>query len=331
MKDDREFNIRLRTKRTNENEAEGRREAGRVAPLKKRRRTRRYAFAVSLGVAALFVSEIGVARLVETLSPDNLTTLFTMDVPSALEGSEALAADQLNLGDCFRDEAGSARKNWPAVYAAICGDLVSATNADFESRQKAKPPAPKAKPVSSLPAASAKIAPAVVPLGPPQRKVAEPRETRASAPATPPRCIVDEQGRSILRHAQRRETLPPHIVAQDVIGKAVGVALQVPEDCDLRSPVDAKILFAGEFKGYRGVIILELPQKRRLIVAGLGRISVARGDRIKRGDIVGATSVARAPALATAFGTDEGPLLFFDVRNSRGGVEPVAWLASGLS
>lgn len=154
---------------------------------------------------------------------------------------------------------------------------------------------------------------------------------RVPAPAAPPACTVDEEGRSILRRVRGLQILPRRIVTPDAVGKSEGIALHVPADCNVRSPVDAKVLFADEFKGYRGVVILELSRGRRLVVAGLGTLAVVRGSRIERGDIIGATSTLRAPALASAFGTAEDSLIFFDVRNDRGGAEPVSWLAAGLS
>jgi septal ring factor EnvC (AmiA/AmiB activator) len=91
----------------------------------------------------------------------------------------------------------------------------------------------------------------------------------------------------------------------------------------------AKVLYAGDFKGYRGVVILGLPSKRRLIVAGLDAIRVKRGDTVERGAVLGATLPMGAPALVTAFNADlsrEKSLLFFDLRNDKGASKEVYWL-----
>jgi murein DD-endopeptidase MepM/ murein hydrolase activator NlpD len=147
------------------------------------------------------------------------------------------------------------------------------------------------------------------------------------APSSP-RCLIDEKGATILNAPAR--ALPPHVVSQRSKGRSAGVALLVPAACGVKSPMKAKVLFAGEFKGYRGVVILALPAKRRLIIAGLDALRVKRGDVVERGAIIGSTLPTGAPALAAAFNEEtanDRSLVYFDLRNAKGSGEDIFWLA----
>jgi hypothetical protein len=152
----------------------------------------------------------------------------------------------------------------------------------------------------------------------------------AESAAMQPGCIVDEKGATKLRHDRKRQVLPPrragHYAAADA---ASGVALRVEPACLVASPASGNVLYAGEFKGYLGVVILGLADGRRITVAGLGRVGVRRGETLRRGANIGSTSHVDAPALSVAYRGDgrSGSLLYFDLRNARGDGEPVFWLA----
>lgn len=217
-----------------------------------------------------------------------------------------IPAPAVNLGDCLR--SASAPLGWPADYAAICADL-----------QREFHPPGIAKKSEAPKIVEARTAPAPLPLQRPARRQAQ------HAPAIRATCRIDADGMTRLDKAGKRQSRPPELASARIRGTS-GMALLVPAGCEVESPAEAKVLFAGSFKGYRGVVILELAGKRHLIVAGLGALSVSHGGRVARGGELGTTSDERAPALAGAFGAG-APLLFFDVRNSRGGAEPVFWLA----
>lgn len=160
------------------------------------------------------------------------------------------------------------------------------------------------------------------------RTIKAPKTAPAQPVPSSPQCLIDEKGATILNAPAR--ALPPHVVSQKSRGRSGGVALLVPAACGVKSPMKAKVLFAGEFKGYRGVVILALPAKRRLIIAGLEALRVKRGDVVERGAIVGSTMPAGAPALAAAFNgemANDRSLVYFDLRNAEGAGEDVFWLA----
>lgn len=143
-------------------------------------------------------------------------------------------------------------------------------------------------------------------------------------------CHVATNGVTKLNEKGRPRSLPPEPALQKTsVIKQPGVALLVQSACSVESPIKGKVLYAGAFKGYLGVVILRLTSGQQLIIAGLDHISVKRGDPIAAGQILGVTSTARAPALAAAYQRDEltsRSLLYFDMRNANGDGDKLAWL-----
>ncbi|HEX7776541.1 MAG TPA: hypothetical protein VF449_08435 [Parvibaculum sp.] len=296
----------------------------------------RLLFALSIGITALSLSDMGfVAR---TIGPAG--TLLRIDADPLGFFGDAEARDEesstINLGDCLR---GTSTKDWPADYAAICDDL----NAGMKAGELPAPAAeqgavttgkpPKTKPARRMGEAAsppAKPEPAQRPQKP--RASALPQAAPKAAAAVPPkpehrdaRCTVDEYGA-----VSRTDggDVPESGGRQVMRGRSPGVALLLPGACKLKSPVNGKVLFAGTFKGYSGVVILALDGGRhRLVIAGLGAIYVQRGELISHGKLIGESADAAAPALASAYEIEKGSLVYFDMRNRKGAAEEVSWLA----
>lgn len=239
-------------------------------------------------------------------------------------------AEDLNLGDCLRK---TDRSQWPPAYAAICDDLLAAISGAPEgAKGKASTPRrPTPKTTASKEPAPKDVARKNVAMAPPA--LASVERTAALRPVPrpiePSPCRIDATGRVTVGMDGRTHVSSTRLLSPPSVGRApAGVALAVPAACLLESPAAGKVVFAGAFKGYNGVVIVELPQGRRLVVAGLGSLQVQRGTRIARGDILGASSDGQAPALEVAFGGGKTSVVYFDMRNRSGKPEAIPWFAA---
>tara|TARA_R110000868_G_scaffold383804_1_gene651105 strand:- start:1175 stop:1987 length:813 start_codon:yes stop_codon:yes gene_type:complete len=221
----------------------------------------------------------------------------------------------MNLGDCV---SGRTDPAWPPQYRAICADLAAST-AGFETNNDA---------LETASISARAPLPLAVAARPMPRATPKPRVTTAHTST----CTVDTRGATTLNLQGAARILPPAPATQKSSGQhQSGIALIVEPACTVQSPVDGKVMYAGDFKGYRGIVIVRMKNGHQLIIAGLDRLDVTRGDLVRRGSGVGATSQSRAPALATAYGGDgtgaaKNSLLYFDLRNAKGdGVTP-DWL-----
>ncbi|MES1991450.1 MAG: M23 family metallopeptidase [Pseudomonadota bacterium] len=251
----------------------------------------------------------------------------------------------VNLGDCL---LGRTDPSWPAAYRAICADLVrggggppqiisespvldapdklAAVKTDDKSALDLRDKAPI--PVAKIQPPKEKIKPVVVAKPVDVTLAVAPAKEMIAPQAQKPVCFINERGATTLQKQGSPRVLPPllaHLKANGV--PQPGVALVVETFCTVASPVDGKVMYAGDFKGYRGVVIIRLKSGQQLIVAGLDRIDVKRTSHVTRGTALGATSSELAPALASAYGkTPDTTLLYFDLRNAKGMGEKLSWL-----
>jgi septal ring factor EnvC (AmiA/AmiB activator) len=83
------------------------------------------------------------------------------------------------------------------------------------------------------------------------------------------------------------------------------------------APVDGSVLYAGD--GYH------------VVLAGLGRISVAPGQSVLAGEPVGLMGDARVASAAAFSGADAGPELYVEFRKEGKPVDPAPWWAERAS
>ncbi|WP_370931827.1 murein hydrolase activator EnvC [Bartonella sp. DGB1] len=67
----------------------------------------------------------------------------------------------------------------------------------------------------------------------------------------------------------------------------LGDILEFNKDSKIKNFTDAIVLFAGEFRTYGKLLILDVGDNYQLIVAGLSKINVKKGDFIKKDVIIG--------------------------------------------
>ncbi|MEO3389375.1 murein hydrolase activator EnvC [Mesorhizobium sp. CAU 1741] len=97
------------------------------------------------------------------------------------------------------------------------------------------------------------------------------------------------------------------------------------------APVDGSVLYAGPFRSYGQLLILNAGDGYHIVLAGMGRISVSPGQSVLAGEPVGLMGETRI-ASAVAF-TEEntGPELYVEFRKDGKPVDPAPWWAGRSS
>lgn len=219
------------------------------------------------------------------------------DVPLPLERPPFLA--QAALGDCL---FGNGYVDEDDAYGAFCTDLMTFAN-PHETAPAAKDETvdlAMASPARGLMQAEREIP---TPLALRNEDIMRPDSTHDSTS-----CIVDADGATRIRTLGVWTHSPA--TTKDANRKPNHIA-PVPFNCQIESPIDGTVLYAGNFKGYFGVIILDGGRASQVTLAGLGTIAVGRGDKVKRGTTLGSSAGRVAPALASAAaGMTEAVLLY---------------------
>jgi len=109
-------------------------------------------------------------------------------------------------------------------------------------------------------------------------------------------------------------------------GRANGLFIATRAGAQVTAPADAKVEFAGEFRSYGLLLILDVGEGYHLLMAGLGTITAETGQTIRAGEPVG--SMGQQAASGTLIGDrldDPRPILYVEFRKDGGAIDPSAW------
>ena len=142
------------------------------------------------------------------------------------------------------------------------------------------------------------------------------RQARAAATVSPSGSITSRRGR-----------LPLPVIG-DLIGRygenlptglsRKGIDIAARSGAQVIATYDGKIAFAGKFRGYGQLLIIDHGDGYHTLLAGMARIDMAVGQHVSTGEPVG---------LMGADGGDR-PVLYVELRRKGQPINPLPWLAS---
>jgi septal ring factor EnvC (AmiA/AmiB activator) len=97
------------------------------------------------------------------------------------------------------------------------------------------------------------------------------------------------------------------------------------------APADGAVLYAGPFRSYGQLLILNAGDGYHVVLAGMSRISVTLGQSVLAGEPVGAMGEARVASAAASSNVNTGPELYVEFRKDGKPVDPTPWWAERLS
>jgi len=142
------------------------------------------------------------------------------------------------------------------------------------------------------------------------------RRTRVAATVSPSASITSRRGR-----------LPLPVIG-DLIGRygenlptglsRKGIDIAARGGAQVIATYDGKIAFAGKFRGYGQLLIIDHGDGYHTLLAGMARIDMAVGQHVSTGEPVG------------LMGSDGGdrPILYVELRRKGQPINPLPWLAS---
>ena len=103
-----------------------------------------------------------------------------------------------------------------------------------------------------------------------------------------------------------------------------GLVIQTRHSGQVVSPCDGWIVYAGEFRTYGKLLIVNAGGGYHILLAGLSQIDVQFGQFVLTGEAVGVmSSVAKAPQQTNA--QDNGPVLYVEFRKDGRPIDPDPW------
>jgi murein hydrolase activator len=128
------------------------------------------------------------------------------------------------------------------------------------------------------------------------------------------RLLLPAQGRQIQNFGDRTQS-----------GRADGIVIETRAGAQVVSPNDGWITYAGEFRSYGQILIINGGGGYHVLLAGLSQISVQVGDFVLAGEPVGV--MFAAPKTASTKTQDTAPVLYVEFRKNQRPVDPAPWWA----
>ncbi len=107
-------------------------------------------------------------------------------------------------------------------------------------------------------------------------------------------------------------------------GTMKGIRLATRDGARVTSPCDGSVMFAGAFRSYGKLLIIDGGDGYHVVMAGMDRIDVERGQFVLAGEPVGVMGARRlastSPELAAS-----SPLLYVEFRKDNTSIDPAPW------
>lgn len=114
----------------------------------------------------------------------------------------------------------------------------------------------------------------------------------------------------------------------DFGGKSHGVTYQTRPGSLVVAPWDGQVAFAGPFRSFGRILIIEHGEGYHSLLAGMGRIDAPVGQWVLAGEPVGITGGEEGTAAAKA---DEKSRLYVELRRDGQPINPLPWLAASTT
>ena len=115
--------------------------------------------------------------------------------------------------------------------------------------------------------------------------------------------------------------------ADDLGGIERGVSLATPAGATVSAPADGAVLFAGAYRSYGQLLIIDAGGGYYVLLAGMDRINVESGEFVLAGEPVGVMGDGSARMATTAAVGAARPVLYIELRKDGTAIDPGPWWA----
>ena len=110
-------------------------------------------------------------------------------------------------------------------------------------------------------------------------------------------------------------------------GQSKGVVIETRYAAQVTSPCDGWVVYAGEFRSYGQLLIINAGDGYHVLLAGLSQIDVQPGQFVLTAEPVGTMSGGQKNTQTSA--QVSGPVLYVELRKDGRPIDPDPWWASG--
>ena len=110
-------------------------------------------------------------------------------------------------------------------------------------------------------------------------------------------------------------------------GTEHGVSLATPAGATVSAPVDGAVLFAGPYRSYGQLLIMDAGGGYYVLLAGMDRINVESGEFVLAGEPIGVMGDRSVRMAATVAVGAARPVLYIELRKDGTAIDPGPWWA----
>ncbi len=198
---------------------------------------------------------------------------------------------------------------------------VSAPQAAITADNSARPavsPGAKETQVAALSPPPKPARPSVIELAPAGAGSMVPRDSGRIKPALPfelakAKLPLPAQGRRVLAYGEKT----------NYGGHSKGLVLETRHGAQITSPSDGWIVYAGEFRSYGQLLIINAGGGYHILLAGLSQIDVQPGQFVLAAEPVG--TMGASPRTTAGGATASAPVLYVEFRKDGRPIDPDPW------
>jgi murein hydrolase activator len=261
------------------------------------------------------------------------------DLNELITRTDKELAERTRLGQYEKDLAAQAARAAPAP-AATTSDPAQPVQSQASPAQPVQPPGVAPKAVATLdirppppladtparPATTTKAAPPPVTLAPTDRMaMASPGRLQPAMPFADAkgRLPLPVSGRRVVGYGEKTQRGAPF----------QGIAIQTRHSAQVIAPTDGWVVYAGEFRSYGQILIINAGGGYHILLANLSQIDAQQGQFVLAGEPVGTMAPAPKGLAATPVrgGTEQAdagaPILYIEFKKDNRSIDPGPWWA----
>lgn len=140
--------------------------------------------------------------------------------------------------------------------------------------------------------------------------------------------IPFEKAKGLLPLPSQGKRLKSYGSKDDAGGKSEGIYIETRGEAQITSPSDGWVIYAGQFRSYGQLLIINAGGGYHILLAGLDQIYTNVGQFVLAGEPVAA--MGKKPPQGTASVQSGNPVLYIEFRKDARPVDPDPWWSEGV-
>lgn len=137
-----------------------------------------------------------------------------------------------------------------------------------------------------------------------------------------------EKAKGLLPFPAQGKSLRTFGASDDTGGKSEGIYVETRRAAQITSPSDGWVIYAGQFRSYGQLLIINAGGGYHILLAGLDQIYTSVGQFVLAGEPVAA--MGTRPGLTTGSVQSRNPVLYIEFRKDARPVDPGPWWSEGV-